>query len=118
MFCYSILWLCFIQLLGENYNTRVDEKACHMLKNGEWTRAPPLQSARRYAAASLTRSGHMLVTGGYDGQSDRVLQTSELRDITGLWVNGPFLPEPTYLHCQVTVDSDVYILGKFKKNYT
>jgi len=96
---------------GENYNSRVDEKACHMLKNGGWAREPSLQSARRYAAASLTRSGHMLVTGGLDGQSDTVHQTSELRDVTGLWVMGPLLPEPTYLHCQVTVDSDVYILG-------
>ena len=61
----------------------------------------------------------MLVTGGFDGQSDTVHQTSELRDITGLWVVGPLLPEPTYLHCQVTVDSDVYILGlSYEVRYT
>jgi len=47
--------------------------------------------------------------GGYSG--DSVLQTTEIGNIFGVWVEGPPLPLPSYLHCQVTVGSTVFILG-------
>ena len=78
------------------------------MKNGEWTSIPALKTFRRSAGSSITSMG-LLVTGGYSG--DSVLKTTEIGNIFGVWVEGPPLPLPSYLHCQVTVGSTVFILG-------
>ena len=74
---------------------------------------PSLKRTRQNAASSMSRKG-LLVTGGRsEGVCKKVRKTSEILDTTGLWVEGPSLPQPTFYHCQVTVDSDVYVLGMF-----
>jgi len=82
---------------------------CFTLYNGAWVShiTPNMLNRRSYAAASWTKKG-LFVTGGY---SDNWYAYTEYLTEEGEWVYGPDLPDPMGGHCQLTVGSDVYILG-------
>ena len=64
---------------------------------------------RRWAAASETKSG-LVITGGVDASSNKLTSTVMYSPML-TWTALPDLPIATYVHCQITVDNIVYIIG-------
>ena len=57
----------------------------------------------------MTEEG-FLITGGSDGR--RRLSSTEYFS-SGVWKSGSALPVALFWHCQITVDSAVYIIGRY-----
>jgi len=64
---------------------------------------------RRWAAASETKSG-LVITGGLDASSIKLTSTVIYSPML-TWTALPDLPIATYVHCQITVDNIVYVIG-------
>merc|ERR1712179_503773 len=94
--------------------TRISK--CFTLHNGAWVShiTPNMLNRRSYGAASWTKKG-LFVTGGYNGGNNWHAYTEYLTE-EGEWVYGPDLPDRMGGHCQLTVGSDVYILGGQNSN--
>ena len=85
----------------------VTQSSCYKLTGGAWVQQASLATARWASAASMSGDG-LLVTGGWGGSylsSTEVLSGST-------WQAGPPLKEAVNGHCQVSIGSVVYIIGR------
>ena len=87
----------------------ISQSSCHLLDEGTWRSQPSLKTKRQDAAASLTKSGNMLVTGGSDGNT--FLSSTEIFT-GGQWEDGTELPVNMGVHCQVTTNEGVIVAGE------
>ena len=81
---------------------------------GTWTNARPMATVRRGHAATLLRSGKVLVTGGYDGTvATTALKTTEIYDPgSRSWSAGSPLTEARTGHTSTLLNNDkVLIVG-------
>merc|ERR1719493_539435 len=81
-----------------------------------WEKQQSMIKKRAWAAA--TKYGEeILVSGGSD--DDRILETTEIRHEDGSWHYFVVdLPEPTYGHCMVTIDtSKIFLVGGRNADY-
>ena len=64
-----------VLVLGQDsdYN---EQSGCHLLDEGTWRPQPSLKTKKGGAAASLTKNGMMMVTGGSDGKT--ILSSTEI----------------------------------------
>ena len=84
------------------------QRSCYMLINGAWVQQASLTTARHRSATSMSSDG-LFVTGGFDGSS--ILSSTEVFS-GSTWQAGPPLKEAVNGHCQVTIGSVVYIIGR------
>jgi len=84
------------------------------LERGFWTPQPGMKQKRRAAAASITKDGGMLVTGGQNEEYFDILSTELFKD--GEWTWHLNLPVNMSYHCQVTTDSGVIVAGIDRDN--
>jgi len=87
---------------------------CSTLVEGSWAEGvtPNMLKTRANAAYSWTKKG-LFVTGGlshYNGNI-QLTDTTEFLTKSGEWEFGPRMPRALKKHCQVSVGSDVYVLG-------
>jgi len=84
---------------------------CSTLLNGSWVEGvtPHMIKKRSVAGHSWTNKG-LFVTGGFN-KEEKTLSHTEYLTRSGKWEEGPRLPYNLRGHCQVTVGSDVYVLG-------
>ena len=90
-------------------------KKCFALVHGTWVEKASMIKAKYWAASSLF-SSFFLVTGG---TSDPVSGSGERLNITEYydgvaWRAGPQLRESVYNHCQVTIRTVAYIIGRWR----
>jgi hypothetical protein len=82
--------------------------SCFSLHGKTWVRQPSLATGRDSAAASLTMSGELMVSGGWDGS--KLLSSTEVYHNSS-WHSGPDLPIQLKGHCQVLVGDRPVIVG-------
>jgi len=92
---------------GKNYN-KMSSK-CRKLEVGNWTAEPNMKRKRFYAAASTTKDGEFIVTGGWNETGGDHTSTEIFKN--GTWQEGPELPFPMSQHCQVTTEAGVVVAG-------
>ena len=86
------------------------KSSCHLLDEGTWQSQPSMKIKRSFAAASVTESGKMIVTGGCNNENGCLLSTEIFA--SGQWEDGPELPVKMYRHCQVTSNAGVIVAGE------
>jgi len=89
-------------------NNYIEQSGCHLLDEGAWRSQPSLKTNWQSAAASLTKNGKMMVTGGWDGND--WLSSTEIFT-GGQWEAGTELPVKMSQHCQVTSNEGVIVAG-------
>ena len=85
------------------------KSSCHLLDEGTWQSQPSMKIKRSFAAASVTESGKMIVTGGRN-ENGYLLSTEIFA--SGQWEDGPNLPVKMHRHCQVTSNAGVIVAGE------
>jgi hypothetical protein len=85
--------------------------SCYSLAGGVWTRQPSIKEGRYHAAGTITEKG-FLITGGLGGGGGLLLSSTEYFS-SGVWKSGPALPVAIVGHCQITVGSAVYVIGRY-----
>ena len=96
-------------VLGFDKYKHNTQSGCHLLDEGSWRSQPSLKTNKREAAASLTNSGMMMVTGGEN--SHTFLSSTEIFT-GGQWEEGTELPAKMSGHCQVTSSAGVIVAGE------
>ena len=85
---------------------------CKSLSAGKWGDFPNMTFKRAWASASNSSSG-LFVTGGGDASNNRMVNTTEVFDISeNRWRAGPELPTTLIEHCQLQVGDTVFVMGK------
>jgi len=85
------------------------QSSCNMMERGSWIPQPAMKHKRSSAAASITKDGGMLVTGGTNEEHVQLSSTEFFKD--GEWTEYPNLPVKISYHCQVTTESGVIVAG-------
>ena len=83
--------------------------SCMKMEKGSWIPQPAMKHKRNAPAASITKDGGMLVTGGTNEEHVRLSSTEFFKD--GEWTEYPNLPVKMTFHCQVTTESGVIVAG-------
>ena len=74
-----------------------------------WTPLPGMKHKRSGAAASITKGGGLLVTGGTNEEYEDLASTELFEN--GGWTDYYDLPVKMSFHCQVTTESGVIVAG-------
>ena len=69
-----------------------------------------MKDSRNRAAASVTKEGSFMVTGGLDDRGVAISSTEIMKNEN--WQQGPALPLRMSDHCQVTSKSGVVVAGE------
>jgi len=86
-------------------------KSCVKLENGAWIPQPDMKYARSFAAASETKEGGLIVTGGGNENGTIISSTEVFSKVESKWEEGPSLPVRMSAHCQVTSKSGPIVAG-------
>jgi len=103
-----------IMTCGGKENNRVP-RSCFTLDRGRWSKSrtkTDMIHSRFFAAASTTKDGNMMVSGGWDSVYSFAnrLDSTEIF-VNGKWKVGPTLPMKTSSHCQLFSSLGVIVAG-------
>merc|ERR1719308_714512 len=82
---------------------------CRIWKEDGWVETATGVNRKNAAASSV--DGSLIITGGEDDTTNKILASSMIYTEDAGWEDFTPLPSATYYHCQVSVGDTVYIVG-------
>ena len=94
---------------------------CYSLENGQWKENNNNLKMGRHRHAASNIGTNIWFSGGYNGQNNWRLSSTEIMHHDGKITSGPNLPQKRAGHCQVSYGQSTFIIGKCidvcKKNH-
>ena len=100
-----------IVICGGEDNAGRSKSKCYRLANGQWKIFGQLHTARFGSGGSLLGNS-IWFTGGFDSNTGYRLETTEILNSDGTVTLGPNLPNDRNMHCQVTYEDTILIIGE------
>ena len=85
---------------------------CYSLENGQWKENKNNLKMGRHRHAASNIGTNIWFSGGYNGQNNWRLSSTEIMHQDGKITSGPNLPEARSIHCQISYEDTTFVIGK------